>query len=261
MLIMHIERETMLKWVFVLVVIVFAIHMGRLTHSRLKAKEALVSVPIPYTVILKETVYRPDGSVTKGVDMTQAVRSDGSFVWRLAHERGDETKNKKQRIIRFASGIEVTLNEITNTKSTVEKNVNPARWQRDPSSKCINSFAGNPMANSTLEVINGEEMVAGYRTVKITRDNATMWFALDCGCAMVKDRMDWGSQGASEKNLVALVPGEPEAALFDVPATAKEAPPSEMMLGSGKDPKDYKPSLAEKLHRRDAYYYAHRPKR
>ncbi len=51
---------------------------------------------------------------------------------------------------------------------------------------------------------------------------------------MVKARIDWGSQGYSEKYLVELIPGEPAAALFNIAAWAKEVTPTERILGSGK---------------------------
>ncbi len=111
---------------------------------------------------------------------------------------------------------------------------NSARWQRDPNSKCINSFAGEPFVGEPKEFISGEETISGYRTVKITRNDATSWFALDYGCAIVKSRMDWCGQGFTDQNLVALIPGEPEAALFDASAQFREAPPSEMLLGPRK---------------------------
>jgi hypothetical protein len=38
--------------------------------------------------------------------------------------------------------------------------------------------------------------------------------------------MDFGKQGASEMNLVALIPGDPDPALFSTAADFKEVPPS-----------------------------------
>jgi hypothetical protein len=101
-------------------------------------------------------------------------------------------------------------------------------------------------------------MVAGYRTVKITDGHFTQWYAVDCGCALVKSRYDWGT-GFTEKHLVALMAGEPDAALFEVPAQAREVPPSEMILGSGEDWKNVQPRTVEKLRQLDEYYYKHRP--
>lgn len=258
----HVEWRTILKWVLVPIVIGFSIHMSYLTKSWLRAKEMRVGGPIPYIVILHETIFRPDRSSMRSVELTQAIRSDGSFAWRSVYEKGDDEnevvpqeKIHKERNIRFASGIQVLINELTNTKSTVVNKDNPARWQRDPNSKCINSFAGTPMVSSPTEVISGEEAVAGYRAVKIKNNNITWWFALDVGCAMVKASYDWGKQGSGEKNLSALIPGEPEAALFDVPADIREAPPSERMPRPGVtlQPKDI-----DLFRRLDEEYYKNR---
>jgi hypothetical protein len=190
--------------------------------------------------------------------MTQAIRSDGSFVVLSAYEKSDGEPlgmEKRERTIRFASGIKVAINELTGTKSTETYKFNPARWQRDPNSKCFNAFDGTAKVSSPPAVISGEETIAGYRTVKIIRENATWWFALDVGCAMVKERMDWGGQGSSEKNLVTITHGEPEAALFDVSANIREAPPSERMLRPGLT---LKPRDIELLRSYDDAYYKNR---
>lgn len=159
-----------LNWAFVIVVVGYVAYMGHSVYSRLGAKDARVGAPIPYTVMLRETVHGPDGIARVAADATEAIRSDGSYVNRLSHANiADGT----ERTIFFANGLRTVVNELKDTKSTtVTKDANPARWQRDPSSKCINSFAGEPMA-STREVISGEEIVAGYRTVKITFDKVS----------------------------------------------------------------------------------------
>jgi hypothetical protein len=93
---------------------------------------------------------------------------------------------------------------------------------------------------STSETFLGAETVAGYRTAKIApaKDSegaTTSWYALDYGCALVKQRWEFSTKEVSEKELVALVAGEPDATLFDVPANYREVPPSERMFGSRKE--------------------------
>jgi len=75
---------------------------------------------------------------------------------------------------------------------------------------------------------------------------------------MVKLRMDWGSQGVTEQNLVSLVLGEPDAALFNVPADFREVPPSELLLGD-KKLETLPPGDVENLRKGDQNYYEHRP--
>ena len=219
MLNVQVNWRSLSGYSLVLVLIVSGIPAARLLHSRLQAMHVRTGQPIPYTSILRETVRRSDGTTTVAKivsDATWAVRSDGSTVLRIVHKIGNQETN---RIISLTSGVKVTVDELAETKSTaVLKNPNPASWQRDPNSKCINSFAGTGMT-SVPEVIIAEESVKEYRAVKISSsgNNMTTWYALDYGCAMVKQRMVFNDKESSEHELIALIPGEPEAALFMCP--------------------------------------------
>jgi len=253
------EVKSLLKWALIGVVVGGIVHVGQVVYSGLKAKEARVGSPIPHTVVLHETVVSPNGTVYKGANFTRAVRSDGSsLLWRAYENDNGPAYNfmtYSERIIQFASGIKVTVNELTRMKSTIAYTVNSGRWQRDPASKCMNSFAGVPMVDSPPDVISGEETVSGYRAVRITRNNSTIWYALDFGCAMVKDRTEWAGQGYSEKSLVKLIPGEPDTSLYAIDGSIKEAPPSEMMLRPGLPMTSQNTELLRRL---DETYYKHR---
>jgi hypothetical protein len=139
-----------------------------------------------------------------------------------------------QRIIYLASGFQVDTNDQTNTKSSMKKNYNPLASLRDPGSMCVNSLAGTPITFPS-EAFVGEEIIAGYRTAKIVHGIITSWHALDYGCAPVKERWEFSAAEVSEKELVALVAGEPDPSLFDVPAHYREVTPSERLLGPNKE--------------------------
>lgn len=186
----------------------------------------------PYTLVLRETSHQPDGSSVVTQESTWAVRGDGSLARRFTQLGA---RLGAQRDLQFANGEEVVINELTSIKSSTSvAGVNPALWQRDYRSNCVNSLAGTPFS-STSEKLVGEEMVDGYRTAKVVSRNKTAWYALEHGCALVRDRAEWGNNGVSEHRLVSLTPGEPDASLFHVPAEAKEAPPSVRLLSSEKD--------------------------
>jgi hypothetical protein len=242
------NRRTIFRWAFVLVLISLAALAGRLIQSRIKAREVRPGAPIPYTVTLRETIRGSDGRATVGPESTWAIRTDGSRAIRIVE------KNGSQRILNFASGLEVNINELTNTKTSIMKrDWNPAVLQRDPTSKCIRSLAGRPMT-SMPEIFDGEETVAGYRTAKIVRNSVTEWFALDYGCALVKDRWGFETGERSEKELVALTGGEPNSALFEVPANAAEVPPSERLLGPKRECRDCDTHALERLRKIDEEY-------
>jgi len=226
--------RTVLRWALVFAVIVLAAQAGRLLHLQIKNRSnvqaARVRKPIPYTTTLRETVHGPDGTTTQGPEYTYSVRSDGSTLLRWVNKG-------TQRILNYSSGLQVDTNDETLTKSSINRpNESPAERQRDPDSKCLNSMAGKPMTSPPDEVFLGEEeTIAGYRTAKITNGSITSWHALDYGCALVKERWEFSGTEVSEKELVALVAGEPDSGLFDVAAHYREVPPSERILGSKKE--------------------------
>lgn len=218
------KLTVILKWAVVFAVVVLAAQGGRLLHFQIKdrtdVRAAQVPNPSPYTVTLREIIHRSNGTTRVSRDIIQAVRSDGATVERSSSDKGSG------RSLYFSSGLQVGVNELHKTKTSMMKpEGNPAISQRDASSKCLNSLAGKRMTSS--ETLLGEEMIAGYRTVKIASGIVTEWHALDYGCALVRDRWEFSATEVTEKELVALVAGEPDANLFDVPATYREIPPSE----------------------------------
>jgi hypothetical protein len=255
------------KLIFLLAIPAIVLVADLSFRSRLRAQEVRRGGPIPYTVTLRETVYGSEGTASVAMDETFAVRSDGSYAHIYRHKKQEGAKlvdSDSMRTLYLASGVNVEINDFAGAKSTTVFKGNLAEFQRDPSSKCINTFAGAPRSSSQ-ETIVGEEIVAGYRTVKITtpdRYKLTWWYALDYGCANVKSRVDWSDREYSEKNLIELIPGEPAASLFDALGDDNEMPPSERMLGRGKDASNCKsPRCAELLRERDKEYWANRPKK
>lgn len=229
--------------------------MGWLMRWGVSAPPKRGGAIVPYTVVLRETIHRSDGTRTVVAEQLRAVRSDGSQVVQLRHMGRREVS---ERVIHFASGLRVATNEGARTKSTVmRRGVPPGRWLRDPAAQCVGSLAGGPFTEPP-EVVQGEEMVAGFRTVKITDGIFTEWLALDYGCAVVRSRADWGSEGYSQWDVVVFVPGEPDEGLFAV-AGYREVPPSERVLGGGEGRRSVDAQMMERLRRADAYYYAHRP--
>jgi hypothetical protein len=258
-----VDKKKILKWTFMLFIMALGANAFRLTHSRYLAQERHLDKPIPFTVTVREIIYGPDGMNSVIRDITFAVRSDGSRVDILERKQqipGKLIDKDSKRTIYFASGTVVEINDFTGAKSTTVPKVKHAKLLGDPSSKCITSFDGIPLARQ--QDIISEEVVAGYRTVKFTSNNLTRWFALDHGCAMVKFREDWGGRGYSEKNLIALIPGEPAATLFSVPEDDMEMTPSERILGRGKSPSDCgNPHCAKSYRKADEQYKANRPKK
>jgi hypothetical protein len=202
---------------------------------------------VPYTVVLQDSALQQTGAAVPTMKLTIAVRSDGS---RASDMTSDDPAKLSERILNFSSGKKILIMERDHKKSTTFDRTrgNPARWLANPSDNCT-------IRESDIhQEVLGEEVVNGYRTVKLTsklgEGLATQWLALDYGCALVKDRMEWQDGQTSEKKLVALIPGEPTASLFDDPAEFEEVSFSHLFpdLGSSASagPQDF-------------YYYSHRP--
>src|SRR5437588_1518227 len=127
--------RTILRWVFVLLVIGLAAQAGRLLHLQIKARAVRVHGPIPYTVTVREIIHAPDGTTRVSRELTQAVRSDGSIAYRSS------TSKSSGRGLYFSSGLEVSTDEMRKTKTTMMNgNPNAAVSLRDPNSRCLNSL-------------------------------------------------------------------------------------------------------------------------
>jgi len=86
------DLREVLNRILLLVIVALGVNSVLMTHPRLKAQEARRGGPIPYTVILRETVYGPNGTASVAMDETFAVRSDGSYVHVLKHKKQIETE-------------------------------------------------------------------------------------------------------------------------------------------------------------------------
>jgi len=258
------KRKAFLMFFQLVLVIGFSVFVGRLLHARLIAKQERVSQPVPYTVVLRQTIHHSNGTVTVFRDITEAFRSDGSRAVQLTPIQDPTTG--VIRHLTLASGNKVTIDELTSLKSTYTHGHNMAMLQRDPSSKCLNSLAGNPMQqNSLKEIVEGEETISGMRTVRISDNGGiTDWLALDYGCAVVKKRWDFGKDGGvNEYHLISLIPGEPDPSIFEVPAAIREVSPSERMdvylRVTGKNCDTCSQNLRKAALKQDAWYSTHRP--
>lgn len=219
-----------LRVLLVLAVIAVAAQAGRLLHLGINGRNNVqplsTRAPIAYIVTLKMTIHDADGTVTSGPDYIQAIRSDGSVLIQTRNSSSSE------RTIYFSSGLQVDTNDISRSKSSqVIRGKTFADWQRNPASNCLYSMAGNSVTSSA-ETFLGEETISGYRAVKIVRGVVTEWHALDYGCALVKDKWETSTTQFSEKELLALSAGEPDAALFTIPLDFREVSPSERITGS-----------------------------
>lgn len=218
--------------VMALAVNAFRIHLPALKAAVLPAKV------VPYTVALQEFALQSDGTALPTYKLTQAIRGDGS---RASECTGNPGSPSSERILDFSSGKRMYIWEPQQLKTTTfdpAKNV-AAQWLRDSGNNCL--------VSGFQETPDGEEVIDGYRAVKLTRGSGAHWFALDYGCALIKSRYEWPDGQKSEKRLVALIPGEPAPSMFHDPAGFQEVPPSRWL-----------PSGAN-IGGADAYYESHRP--
>jgi len=156
-----------------------------------------------------------------------------------------------QRVLNFASGKQIYIYDSNGTKSTIQDpKFSGTRLLRSPEQNCVLSGVNN-------ETVAGEETLEGYRTVRLAAGpggEMILWFALDYGCAPIRERAGWSTGGVNDSHLVRLTPGEPDSEIFADPQDYQELPPSRVNPGPPGRPQ--RPFAASE----DAYYYAHRPK-
>jgi hypothetical protein len=228
--------------IFLALVIALTANASRIHLPTLKAA-LLPAEVVPYTVVLQEFWLQRDGTtVPRGKDII-AIRGDGSRASEMTNSDPESRSSDTERILDFSSGKRMYIFSLGQLKSTWfdPAKILAAQWLRDPANNCLLS--------GLEEKPDGEEVIEGYRAVKLIEDaSVTQWFALEYGCALIKGRFEWpDGQGMSEKRLVALILGEPAPSMFDDPAGFQEVPPSRWL-----------PPQAN-LSAQDAYYESHRP--
>jgi hypothetical protein len=172
----------------------------------------------PYTVIRTETVYDQFGKARLTHRYMEAVRSDGSKMWK------GSTQEVQQRQVYFANGDEVRMNELAARKSTFTGASSGPAEQRSPMNSCLTS--DNIKAGLRPD---GTESVAGHKAIRVMSTQAkrtmTYWFAIDEGCALIRQRFEHET-GVTEQNLSGIFAGEPDAGLFMIPFAFQEVLPS-----------------------------------
>ena len=178
-------------------------------------------VPVPHTVVIRNVAHGADGVDVVGFDETLAVRSDGSRVSR--REGSGASTYYVLRTIHFASGDRIEIDDVRELKSTESGRYD---WLdvRDPASNCLKSVLGRPVALNQHFV--KLETVEGHSAAIVASSRLTIWYALDLGCEIVKTRVAPTLRGYSAKDPIVMRTGEPDPALFVVPAHYREAPPS-----------------------------------
>jgi hypothetical protein len=233
-----IAKERLLSYLYWIVVVALAVVATPEFYDYVKAADNEV---VPYTVALQEYQLLPNGTANPTSMVTYATRSDGSRAIEASSLNTQEGRSVAERILTFSSGKTSYIFENKRQKSTT---LDPSR-----NSKASLPNLGNHCQSPGMQPqqkVAGFEQVGQYRASKVIIGPLTLWFALDYGCALVKERDEWSDGQVSEKKLVSLLAGEPSATLFDDPSGFQEVPPSTLFPGA----------MSREL---DSYYYSHRP--
>ncbi len=159
-----------------------------------------------------------------------AVRSDGAWVLGRYLARPDGTEYLVRGITFPGEGKYVSVFGDINAIQTVYAGSSGFRGVNhdDPSTSCLTPVTGQYLDGRTLV---GTGVLLGYRTAHIQYQAGgkrhDQWMAPDLGCMPLKDVLQTQSgEFVGEEDAVAVVPGEPDPALFAVPADYVEMSPS-----------------------------------
>ena len=172
------SNTRVVAYIFWASVIALTVNAFRIHHPTLKAV-LLPAKVVPYTVVLQEFALQRDGTVVPSFRLTQAIRGDGSRASEMTSSNPANPPSS-ERVLYFSSGKQMYIMQHLQLKTIT---FDPARnlaahWLRDSGNNCLLSgFQENP---------DGEEVIAGYRAVKLTHGSITVWLALDYGCALDK---------------------------------------------------------------------------
>jgi hypothetical protein len=208
--------------------VLLAVNAARIGAGQVTAQGPVTALasgaaPVPYTVVLAESILSKTGQRSVGPNQTWAVRSDGAYVFQII-EGGVTTRH-----ITFPDGTRIDVNDTVHAKSTVRKPLE-RHWLKDPQQNCVSPpHRGIPIPQTAPTI----ETVQGHRAARISKYATTTWYALDAGCATLQRDIVYEQGGSSRLQLVSLIPGEPSAALFTTAADYREGTPSAFLQPPG----------------------------
>ena len=261
---MTIRRRHVAPALLVLLVVALAANAARLLALRranarngsvVHAHDALLAVPVPYTAVLREVVTAPDGTKHQAATLTIAATATGTVVQMLGEP------GRGGRRIHMPEGLVIQTKDDLKVRSTTVAEESYGHWHRAPASNCLSNLYGEPATGKVEDFIR-EETRDGHRAAKIKAGNATQWFALDAGCALIGSFSDYGQGRTSEMRLISLALGNPAPALVNLSDFA-EGPPSRQVsaVPNAKCEGDCAERLKKHLARLDAAYQSRRPQR
>ena len=204
------RSQTIIRWA---VPISAALFVANLAHFWISGSKVGAQVPTAYTVTLTQTFIDKTGGAHYANTETYAVASNGSNLWKYSSPQGNAAPDAFRTIF-YSSGKTVQIRDVAQVTNTITR---PKPVLRSASASCI---------SGPSETLSGTEDVASYRSAKVTNGSRINWYALDHGCALVKSHVAWDNGSSTEKALLSLVDGEPDPAMFFIPATYKEVLPS-----------------------------------
>jgi hypothetical protein len=227
---------------------VLVLSLGLVVLIWLSLMRATAQPHTPYTVSLEQSILYPNGEQKFADIQVFAVRSDGSIVEKFTTPPGSDHP-EVFRTVYLSSGLAISIRDLTALKYTVTVDFNTAQRPRLPANQCVYP--------EIHESYLGTETLEGYRVAKVTSGQTyTHWYALDYGCALIGSQAVWENGSTTVKKLISLVSGEPDPALFHIPFSYKEVPPSQWHFINEAPIPESERKLMNKL---DANYWKHRP--
>ncbi len=231
-------------WV-VLIAVAILLPLAARAYRMASMHRQLEVSPLPsfpaHTVVLLDTSHG-NGRTTQ-MTIIYARKRDGSGVRiiREADSFSPTGDNESKSIEMTPSGTVVLSSSNVRMKTTRIWGPNAPRMKEDllilrnPATNCTKNFLGS--SPSRLKPISETtDTVEGYPALKTVDDSGdgvwTVWRAPAFGCDTVRQHVAFKDGGYSDSIPQQLQLGEPDPALFEVPADFKEVSPLEMATAS-----------------------------
>ncbi|MBL8292296.1 MAG: hypothetical protein JNN08_10700 [Bryobacterales bacterium] len=186
---------------------------------------------VAYTATFQEWLYDRSGKLLLTQTGLHAQRVDGSAVRARNVERPDKTGFVTQRaILDLARAEEIALDPLTESITTTPLRRDNVEFYRTLATATDCTDDHSVVRNTMLgyDVVRDVQTI-GRQTARIMRRE--IWRAPDLGCLPLKETLTIGrteadASAATIREVLKIEEGEPDAALFELPAGYIERSPS-----------------------------------